>query len=158
MVMLNVDRVLERCVAKGLITKADAQKARVLNYEKSFVLPGGGSFSAPTTVPVQQQNFSSAAIIVGIDADSQPDGQPVNPFLAGRERFEITFSYPTGDKLVNTLGLASAMFGRNGEKLFPSKEVFIPAQQNIQIDAQTRLPEQLLVTVDFAALIWTFAS
>jgi hypothetical protein len=156
--MLNIDRVLERCVKKKFLTADEASVARVMAFEKVFILPAGGTFAAPSVLPAQQQNFASGAILVGIDFDSQPDGQPVNPYLTGRERFEITFSYPTGDRLINVTGLASAIRGRNGENQYPSKEVYLPPQQNIQIDTQTRLPEQLLVTVHFDALIWKFAS
>lgn len=156
--MLNIDRVLQRAVAKKLLTADNASVARIINYERTFLLPAGGTFAAPSVVPALQQNFASAALIIGIDFDAQPDGQPANPWLTGRERFEITLSYPTGDRLINVLGLASAIRGRNGEKQYPQKELFMPPQQNVQIDVQTRLPDQLLVTVNFDALIWTFAS
>ncbi len=155
--MLSVERVLERAIKKGFLTANQAAVARIINYEKSFIVPAGGTFAVPSTVPAQQQNFASEALLVGVDADSQPDGQPVNPFLAGRERFEITFSYPTGDRLINTTGLAAAIFGRNGEKQWPQQFLHMPPQQNIQIDVATRLPEQLLITVNFDALIWNFA-
>jgi hypothetical protein len=163
--MLNIDRVFQRLTQvdkRGNIPVPElAGKSisdlRYIVFPQEIIIPAGGTFTTPVVVPAQPQQFAAGAVIIGIDADSLPDGQPSNPFLVGRERFEIQFDYTQGDKLSTAFGTASALFGRNGENQWPQKELYMPPQQNIFTSVRTRLPEQLLVTVYFGALVWRFA-
>ena len=164
--MLNIDRVFQRLTTpdrRGNVPVPElagksVSDLRFIEFPQEIIIPAGGTFDTPVSVLAQPQQFAAGAIIVAIDADSVPDGQPSNPILTGRERFEIQFDYTQGDKLSTAFGQASALFGRNGEKdNFPAKELYMPPQQNIFTSVRTRLPEQLLVTVSFGCLVWRFA-
>lgn len=170
MLFTDIERIFRRLTtanASGVIAvpelvgKSPADM-RLLHFEQEFILPAGGSFAVPTLVGPRPQNFAAGAVIVSINAGATPDGQPVNPFLTGTERFEIQIDYTQGDKLITGTngGFAhgAALFGRQSERGFlPEKELYMPPQQNLFTQVRTRLPEQLLVIVDYSALVWRFA-
>jgi hypothetical protein len=165
LILENLDRIfacLTRKDSQGnipvpeLVGKSPAD-LRLLHFSQEFMLPAGGTFAAPVEQGPSPVNFAAGAIILGISGDAIPDGQPVNPWLTGNERYEIQIDYTQGDRLMTGLNggfqLASGLFGRNGEKqLFPEKVLYMPPQQNFFTKVRTRLSEPLYVTIDYATL------
>jgi hypothetical protein len=170
LILENLDRIfaiLTRKDSSGsipvpeLVGKSPSD-LRLLHFAQEFVLPAGGAFAAPVAVPPAPINFAAGAVILGICGSSTPEGQPNNPWLTGTERFELQIDYTQGDRLMTgTNGgfmLASALFGRNGEKqLAPEKVLYMPPQQSFFVQVRTRNPEALYITLDYATLVWRFA-
>ena len=170
LIFSDINRIFERLTkpnARGVIAvpelvgKSPADM-REMDFTQEFILPVGGTFDVPKALGPSPVNFAAGAVIVAMGGDSCPDGQPVNPFLTGTQRFEFQIDYTQGDKLMSGtnggFALGSVMFGRNNERnMFNGKELYMPPQQNFFVQVKTRLPERLLVQFTYTALVWRFA-
>lgn len=131
---------------------------RPLTFTQTFDLVGAAQPLDLTTAPEQMlpQQFPAGALVLGVQASSMPQGQPVNPFLQALERFRMRMTYNTSDGLVTDFGIGSALLGREGDK-FPQEALFLEANQVIQQRIQNITPERLIVTVAYHCLVWRFA-
>lgn len=154
--MLNPDRAFDqfKAILAGIGIKKLAD-LRPLSFVLNFTVPATADLAAPTTRFLPQL-FPAGAVILGIKGDCFPEGQPVNPFLIGNERFRVRLSYNTSDGLVTNFGIAQTIFGRENDE-FPQRALFLEANQVIQTEIQNLTPEQIRVDIAFHCLVWRYA-
>jgi hypothetical protein len=90
--------------------------------------------------------------------------QPTQPFLGGRQRFQVAFRYSSGDAITTTgaggavgISQAESLLGSGEDTIFPAKYLYFPPQQSCFVTVANLTTETLLVQISYHALVWRFA-
>jgi hypothetical protein len=137
---------------------------RYLVFNQNFSL---GASPAGLASLTQQgptgQPFAAGAIILGVTASATPVTQPAQPFLTGRQRFQLAINYTQSDALTTSgtgqtgLGNADAVLGGGDDTIFPPKFLYFPPQQSAFTTVANLTTEALRITISYHALVWRFS-
>lgn len=130
---------------------------RFLQFPQIITVGGSPDFNTLTQVGPLGQPFPGGAICIAIATSCTPAGQPINPWLRARERYELQLSYTTNEQLMTAFGQADAAMGGGQWTEFPGKELWLPPQQQIQAIVRNLTPETIRITIAYGCLVWRFA-
>jgi hypothetical protein len=146
----NLERLFSRAKKNKLIPATMAlQDYRFQSIGRYF--PVG----AAATVPGQPVEFPAGAIIISVCMDATEAGKMAADRRGSLDMVRVAFDLPSQDgTLIGGTGIrASCLFGRNGSRQWPEKEVLIPRQGAINITVTNLTLSALDVDVVFNVLI-----
>lgn len=127
--MLNWDRVFARLSKsedfRRLFGNAPQSAFRYLGVGQQFSLTANGT-SALTPV-----NFPQAAVILGISAGLNFNSQAGTQLVRDLSAVRVQMAYPDGDVVTGGAMNGAALWGYDGTRQFPAKELLVSKQGTI---------------------------
>jgi hypothetical protein len=146
----NLERIFLRAKKNKLIpSNLSLEDYRFQSVTKTFQLPASSSVAG---VPV---DFPMGAIIVSAAMDAGVNNLAGTAARGNLDMIRVAMDLPSSDGTLTSGGAvrASCLFGRDGTKQWPEKEVIMPRQGSINVSVTNLTSSVLDVDLSFNVLL-----